>query len=211
MPSQRARAAAGQAVKAFLADVASHYLGRTYDHKRNPWGKKVWATILDMWDDRCASWNTPRNCFKRGVFMTQEHLIEENRHQCGLHHPGNTVPACSECNGKRDKTPEGERLTWEQHLENIAKEKRYTPATLKERREKIKAFFDTGGYPKISPEEMAYISKTANDLYVEILAACTKGTRGFLAIHKESVALIRPLKIPKLQRTKAPSISKEKP
>ena len=205
MPSQRARAAAGNAVKAFLADVASHYLGRVYDHKRSLWGKKIWAAILEIWDHRCAYCNTPQEQFKKGVFMTMEHLIEENRHQCGLHHPANTVPACSECNGKRDKDPDGDRLTWEQHLENIAKSKNYTRATLKLRREKIQEFFDKGGYPNVTEEEMAYLKKTANELYAEIMESCTRGTRGFLAIHKESVAIIRPLKKPK---TTIPKVAK---
>jgi hypothetical protein len=87
MPSLRATIAAGSAVRAFLAEIASVYLGRVYDHKNDAWSKKFWAHTLAHFEDRCAYCHTPRKSLLKGIRMTMEHLIEENQWQCGLHHP----------------------------------------------------------------------------------------------------------------------------
>ena len=46
MASARARNAAASAVKAFLAEVASVYLGKVYDPKTDALSKKAWELTL---------------------------------------------------------------------------------------------------------------------------------------------------------------------
>ncbi len=119
-----------------------------------------------------------------------EHLIEENQFQCGLHHPANTVPACSECNQSRDKAVDGSRLTWEQHLKNIGNKKGYNRATIEKRRVAILTYFEGLDYPKLTTEESTYLQTTSRELYQDILKRCTLGTRGFLSLKgKEPVQL----------------------
>jgi hypothetical protein len=184
MPSLRATIAAGSAVKAFLAEIASVYLGRVYDHKNDAWSKMFWEHTLAHFDHRCAYCHTPMASLPKGVKMTMEHLIEENQWRCGLHHPGNTVPACSACNGSRDKAKDGSRLSWQQHLRNLGKAKGWNASAIEKRRKLIQDFVDQGGYPEITPEEMDYLKKTAQALYQDILKRCTAGRRRFVEIHR---------------------------
>jgi hypothetical protein len=107
-----------------------------------------------------------------------------------LHHPGNTVPACSACNGSRDQAADGSRLTWEQHLAALGQLKGWTSATIERRRKRIQNFVDNGGYPTLTPEEMAYLRRTAQALYQDILERSTAGARGFVAIHGEAAVRI---------------------
>lgn len=191
MASAKARIAAASAVKAFLAEVASVYLGKVYDPKTDALSKKWWAVAQEHFGNRCVYCNTPQENLKRNVKMTMEHLIEENQWQCGLHHPGNTVPACSDCNGSRDKAKDGSRLMWEQHLENLGRKKGYTSSTIEARRKAIQSFIDTSGYPIITPEEMRYLQATAQALYQDILTRCTSGKNGFLKIHGEAAVRVK--------------------
>lgn len=186
MPSLRARQAAASAVKAFLAEIAAVYLGKVYDHKNDGFGRQVWTITVAHFNNRCAYCNTPADNFPKGVRMTMEHLIEENQFQCGLHHPGNTVPACSSCNGSRDKSPDGSRLTWQQHLCNLGKAKGWNAATIEKRRRHVQAFVDQGGYPTFTEEETKYLQTTAQALYQDILKRSTAGAKGFVAIHGEA-------------------------
>lgn len=193
MPSLRARAAAANAVKAFLAEVAAVFLGQVYDHKRDPWGRKAWGIALNHFENRCAYCNMPAESLPKGARMTMEHLIEENQWQCGLHHPGNTVPACSVCNGSRDQAPDGSRLTWQQHLENLAKAKKWKASTVDKRRQRIQEFVDSGGYPVLTADEMKYLQTTAQALYQDILKRSTSGAKGFVKIHGEVAVRIKPI------------------
>lgn len=206
MPSLRARRAAASAVKAFLAEVAVVYLGKVYDHKSDAFSKRAWGLTLAHFENRCAYCHTPAESLPKGIRMTMEHLIEENQYQCGLHHPGNTVPACSACNGSRDKSPDGSRLTWEQHLDNLGKEKKWTPATIEKRRKRIQAFVAAGGYPAMSSEEMSYLRKTAQELYQDILKRSTAGVGGFIKIHGEAAVRVKAgIAAPKTKQARRPS------
>ncbi len=185
MSSLRARRAAASAVRAFLAEIGAVYFGKVYDIKTDALSKEIWALTVSHFDGRCAYCHTPSASLPKGVKMTMEHLIEENQWQCGLHLPGNTVPACSDCNGSRDKAVDGSRLTWQEHLVNLGKLKKWSAATVEKRRKLIQEFVDQGGYPTITAEEMAYLQQTAQALYQDILKRCTAGRRGFIAIHGE--------------------------
>ena len=199
MTSLRARLAAASAVRAFLADVGGVFLGKVYDVKTDSLSKKAWALTVAHFGGRCAYCHMPGNALPKGVKMTMEHLIEENQFQCGLHHPGNTVPACSSCNGSRDKAKDGSRLTWEQHLQNLGKAKKWKPATIERRRKLIQEFVDHSAYPEITPEVMAYLQKTAQALYQDVLKRCTAGTKGFVDIHGERAVRIKKKRFPYLK------------
>ncbi len=192
MFSPRARAAAANSVKAFLAEVAATFLGEVYDHKKG-WGGEVWAKTLEYFEGRCAYCNMPAESLPKGVRMTMEHLIEENQWQCGLHHPANTVPACSTCNGSRDQSPDGSRLTWQQHLENLGKAKKWNASTVERRRQRIQEFVDGLRYPSITVEEMTYLRTTAQALYQDILRRSTAGAKGFTEIHGEAAVRGKPI------------------
>lgn len=191
MPSLKARTAAAMAVRAYLAEIGAVYIGEVYDYKRDSQSKVFWDWTLGYFDGRCAYCHTPSTSLPKGVKMTMEHLIEENQWQCGLHHPGNTVPACSACNGSRDTVKGGSRLTWEQHLHNLGKAKGWTPATIEKRRKLIQDFVKKGGYPELKPEEMAYLQTTARALYQDVIERVSSDVSGFVKIHKGRAVRVR--------------------
>ncbi len=196
------------AVRAYLAEIAAVYFGKVYDFKTDALSKQVWEITKAHFDGRCAYCHTPATGLPKGVKMTMEHLVEENQWQCGLHHPGNTVPACSACNGSRDKAKDGSRLTWEQHLVNLGKAKKWNAASVERRRKLIQDFVDKGGYPTITDEEMAYLQKTAQALYQDVIKRTSVDVRGFVEIHGERavrISLKPKSAVPKKQsKTSAP-------
>lgn len=91
-----------------------------------------------------------------------------NREQFGLHHPGNTVPTCSNCN-KRRRDENGNYLNWEKHLEVICKENNQLSSFL-ERRGRIQNHISQGEfkYPQLNEQESHAISVIASSLYENI-------------------------------------------
>jgi hypothetical protein len=75
-------------------------------------------------------------------------------------------------------------------LQNLGKAKKWTPATIDKRRKLIQDFVDKGGYPEITPEEMAYLQKTAQALYQDVIKRTSADVRGFVAIHGERAVRI---------------------
>ena len=61
-------------------------------------------------------------CNQADVRLQIEHLVMINRAEFGLHHPGNVVPICKECN-KRQKHQGGKYFTSDEQLLKICKEK----------------------------------------------------------------------------------------
>lgn len=101
--------AANTAVRAFLTKVGAKYWGKTYNTGSGN-GKAIWSEIkYEIFQGRCCY------CGKSSSKLQIEHLTMFNRQEYGLHHPGNTVPVCSECN-KRRKDDDGTYLDWEKHL-----------------------------------------------------------------------------------------------
>lgn len=191
MHSSLARKAAATAVRAYLAEIGSVYLGNVYDPKNDSVSEKAWTITMDHFRQRCAYCNREGNSLPKGVKLTREHLIETNQWQCGLHHPGNVIPACSQCNVPRDRSKDGSRVSWEEHLQNLGKKHGWTPATVEKRRLHIQKFVDEGGYPAITEDEMAYLRKTAQKLYRDVLALCVAGRRGYVAIHGEDAVRVK--------------------
>ena len=84
--------AANTAVRAFLTKVGEHYLDRSYNTGSGK-GKDDWMRIKNIvFKNKCAYCDTETES------LQIEHLVKFNRTECGLHHPGNTVPVCKPCN-----------------------------------------------------------------------------------------------------------------
>lgn len=91
-----------------------------------------------------------------------------NRDQCGLHHPGNTIPCCVQCN-KRGRNKDNSYMNWEEHLHQICLE-RGEVDRYERRKEKITKHSAVGKYkhPDLTEEEKDSISVIANRLYENI-------------------------------------------
>lgn len=145
-------------VQNYLTFLGSLYLGgRRYCHRSDPVGQQVWRLIKEHFDFQCVyclrsdSERSPSNP------LTQEHLVERNRFQCGLHHPANTVPACRECNQARNPIRKEERVTWRAHLARMAKIHGVSASSLKAQRDKIAVFMKEAGYPEFSRQDLLRI------------------------------------------------------
>ncbi len=154
--------AANTSVRAFLTKIGEYYLGRNFNTGTGK-AKQDWEIIRDqIFEGKCAY------CGKTNSKLQMDHLIMFNREQFGLHHPGNIVPACSNCN-TRSKNNRGEYNLWEDHLSYIC-EQNNEQEKFHPRWKKIKGHISTGqyAYPKLSEEENKTIRIIANDLYSKI-------------------------------------------
>lgn len=94
--------AANTAVRAFLTEIGEYYWGKSFNTSSGK-AKKDWETIRDqIFSGECAY------CGKSDSKLQMEHLIMFNRTEFGLHHPGNIVPSCKECNSRSKK--------WTEHI-----------------------------------------------------------------------------------------------
>lgn len=148
-------------VRSFLREVGKVPDEPYFDHSSKK-GKKVWGRIKKRFNQKCAY------CGKRDDKLEMEHLIMLNRQQGGLHHPGNVVPACKECN-KREKDDANERyLDWEKHLNNIKKSDRGSNIDVATQINNIKDHMKCEKYPNITGESREYIAELAESLYQEV-------------------------------------------
>ena len=143
-------------VRAFLTKIGEYYLGRRFDTS-NGQGKADWTRIKEsVFNSKCAY------CDMELERPTIEHLIMFNRRECGLHHPGNIVPCCRECN-KRKKTEDGEYQSWQNHLFTICKES--DTETYERRKEKIEKHIENENYPKLTEDEINSLKAICIHLY----------------------------------------------
>lgn len=93
----RARAdIANTALRIFLQEM-----GVAYDEERGlaPYkGGKDFLKLRATFDDKCCYCGNP---FEAGRPAVQDHLIPMNKTDLGLHAWGNIVPACHDCNAKK--------------------------------------------------------------------------------------------------------------
>jgi len=153
--------AANTAVRAFLTQIGEYYLKRSFNTGAGI-AKQDWVKIRDkVFEGKCAY------CGKSDSKLQVEHLIMFNKVDFGLHHPGNIVPVCSQCNG-RSKI-ENAYNTWEQHLSFIC-EKNNEKDKFHERWNKIKKHIGDGEYkyPDLSVEEKNALRIIANNLYESV-------------------------------------------
>jgi len=156
--------AANTAVRAFLTKVGAKYWGKTFNTGSGS-GKAIWFEIKNkVFNGRCCY------CGNAPAKLQIEHLIMFNREEYGLHHPGNVVPVCNECN-KRGKDERGKRLSWEEHLKNIC-QRNNDIKSFEERRRRILRHVNEGKftYPKLSDNEKHSIRVIAESLYNNIIS-----------------------------------------
>ena len=155
--------AANTGVRAFLTKIGEYYLGSSFNTGTGR-GKKIWENIRDdIFNSQCAY------CGKKDSKLQIEHLIMFNRVEYGLHHPGNIVPVCFECN-KRSKDNNNNYKTWTEHLEIVCRKKQNDDDKIKERILKIENHINLGKYkyPVLNSEERKAMKIIANSLYESI-------------------------------------------
>lgn len=152
--------AANTAVRAYLTKVGEIYLGRTFNTASGK-GKDDWNRICNsVFQSRCAY------CDNSNTGLQIEHLVMFNREEYGLHHPGNIVPLCKDCN-KRQKHPGGKYFTWEEQLLQICKNKNEEP-NFASRKKKILDHIENEKHPKFTDVEKHAIRVVAEKLYDSI-------------------------------------------
>ena len=103
---------ANTAVRAFLTKVGEHYLGYSFNTGSGK-GKALWLSIRDSDFNSCCAY-----CGEKNDKLQIEHVLMFNRTEFGLHHPGNIIPCCKECN-KRERLENKSYCNWEQHLTKV--------------------------------------------------------------------------------------------
>ena len=160
---------ANTSVRAFLTKVGEYYLDRTFN-TGSGWGKQKWLEIKDE-DFGCSC----AYCGIKDVPLQIEHLIMFNRTQCGLHHPGNIVPACRNCNSSRNRAS-----TWEEHLELICSNNGESNL-YKQRLNKINKHISDYEYPNLTKEQYSSVKVIVESLYNNIK---TEGTKSLVMYKK---------------------------
>lgn len=139
-------------VRAFLTTIGEHYYGARFDTSSGV-GKQTWKEIQEKFNNSCAY------CNSKVQKLTIEHLIMFNRTECGLHHPGNIVPCCKECN-KRSRNKDKQYVDWETHLRSLCSQDKFN-----QRKEKIKKHMEEYGYPNLSSDEFHALKAITHHLY----------------------------------------------
>ena len=152
--------AANTAVRSLLTKIGEYYLQKSFNTSSGN-GKKEWERIKqEVFNNQCAYCNADNQK------LQIEHLIMFNRTEYGLHHPGNVVPSCSECN-KRYKIDSNKYSSWEEHLAYICKSKNEEDQ-FEIRLNKIKKHIKDENYPNLTSEEESAIKVIAQSLYDNI-------------------------------------------
>jgi len=149
--------AANTAVRGFLTVIGEYYLGRAFNTGSKK-AKEDWLKIRDeIFEAKCAYCGVKEK-------LQIDHLIMINRTQFGLHHPGNIVPACSECNTRTKKG--NEYNGWEDHLSALC-ERNGEKDKFFDRYNKIKNHREKGEYiyPVLTDEETKTLKIIINNLY----------------------------------------------
>ena len=151
--------AANTAVRSLLTKIGEYYLQKSFNTSSG-YGKHEWNRIKkEVFGNRCAY------CNGMNQKLQIEHLIMFNRTEYGLHHPGNVVPSCKDCN-KRLKVNK-KFITWQEQLKRICNEKNQNDQ-YQERLKKINQHIENENYPKLSKEENSAIKVIAFSLYENI-------------------------------------------
>jgi phage terminase large subunit GpA-like protein len=149
--------AANTAVRAFLTSVGEYYLGRSFNTGSGN-GKAIWEEIRRTFDNACAYCGLEKK-------LQIEHLVMFNRSEYGLHHPGNIVPVCKECN-ERKKDEQKNYVNWESQLASKCGDN--TSTLFQKRKEKILRHIELHKYPTLTEQERHAIRVIAESLYENI-------------------------------------------
>ena len=149
--------AANIATRVFLKKVGEHHLGRVFDTESGQ-GREDWNRIKnEVFGGECSY------CGKKGK-LEIEHLVMNNAEQCGLHHPGNVVPCCGECNA-RMKTEEGAYVDWKTQLRSINQQSSDGIDYCEKRLNRILNHIHEEQYPNFTSDELAELKAIAKSLY----------------------------------------------
>lgn len=164
-------------IRAFLTKIGEIYLGHRFD-TGNAKGKEIWTHIKEKtFNLDCAF------CGIKTEKPTIEHLVMFNRDQCGLHHPGNIVPCCRNCN-RREKHPETKKyLDWVHQLEKKCDSLEH----YLERKERIEKHIRDQGYPDLTEDEINALRAVARNLYERVTSELDKSIILFKEIDKTLV------------------------
>lgn len=155
--------AANTAVRAFLTSVGEHYLGKSFNTGSGK-AKSIWEQIRNDFDNSCAYCGSQTK-------LQIEHLVMFNRAEYGLHHPGNIVPVCKECN-ERMKDSDKNFVSWDVQL--AAKCGSDTNELFLTRKSKILDHISNYEYPKLTEQERHAIRVIAESLYENIKSESEK-------------------------------------
>jgi 5-methylcytosine-specific restriction endonuclease McrA len=136
---------ANTALRIFLQEM-----GAAYDRQRGlvPYESKHFAEVRDFFRGRCCYCGTELEPSR----IAQDHLVPMNKTGLGLHAWGNIVPACLDCNAKK------QGREWHEFLVRRA------GVDAAERYERVREFVTKYKY---SPEANN-LRNVAEDLYAEI-------------------------------------------
>lgn len=151
---------ANTAVRAFLTKVGEHYLGHSFNTGSGK-GKNLWLSIRDDDFNNCCAY-----CGEKQEKLQIEHVLMFNRTEFGLHHPGNIIPCCKECN-KRERLEDKTYCNWQQHLIKVC-ESRGELSQAEARKQKILNNFKKHKYPELNTNEEHAIRVIASSLYENI-------------------------------------------
>ena len=168
--------AANTAVRAFLTEVSKFHYKEPLNTGSGK-GKKTWQAIKEDFKNACAYCGTDGE-------LQIEHLVMFNREEYGLHHPGNIVPVCSDCN-KREKM-ENKFIPWQQQLKRKATG--VSSSVIRERLEQIEGHLRKHHYPSFSPQEQSAIAVVAGTLYKNIKSECERSRALYEKLHTAFVA-----------------------
>jgi hypothetical protein len=164
---------ANTATRAFLTKAGAFYNNGKSFNVSLKYGKMIWVSIIKEFSISCAY------CGDANSKITMEHLIMMNREECGLHHPGNVVPCCKECN-KRGRSG-SKHLSWKEHLK-IKAGKEYS-----KRLRRINGHIRKYKYPTLSDDEEKSIKVIARSLYENTLLEGNKSFKLYLSLREEFI------------------------
>ena len=171
--------AANTAVRAYLTTLGERYLGHGFNTGSGK-GKEIWLEIKESFRNRCAY------CDQEPNRLTIEHLNSFNRDSGGLHHPGNIVPCCPDCNRRRKEN--GHEVDWKTHLADIVERDGHSITTLRSRQKLIEEHVQNYHHPNLTENELAAISTIAKSLYEAVASEVKRGTDLYLAIHRSMIS-----------------------
>ena len=164
-------------IRAFLIKVGELHLSHSFNVGSGA-GKKIWNRIKeDTFNNSCAYCEIKESSLEK---LTMDHLIGLNREECGLHHPGNVVPACKSCNNsKKKKYKKGEvNRAWMDYLEDIC----LTMDEYKKRKKRIMDHRSSEDYPKLTDDEINSLKAVASHLYSTVQSELDKSLNLFKQI-----------------------------
>lgn len=170
--------AANTAVRAYLTSLGTKYCGYAFNVSSGR-GKRVWAEIKDSFQETCAY------CGVSGQRLTMDHLVSFNRVSGGLHHPGNVVPCCSDCN--RRKKRDGQEIDWAEHLTEVQARDGFTDSLRNDREQKIRDHIVAFNYPSLPSDEVAAICTIANSIYEAVSTDVKRGVDLYWSVHEALV------------------------